>query len=76
MTPSSTRRNRIGWDHGRLKARLRPMRGLSTDRTASIVISGHAFLQSLRRGQCELGVETDRKHLRLAAAFDELAAVI
>ncbi|MCP4086056.1 MAG: hypothetical protein GY745_13520 [Actinomycetia bacterium] len=52
------------------------MRGLSTDRTASIVISGHAFLQSLRRGQYELGVETDRKHLRLAAAFDELAAVI
>jgi IS6 family transposase len=27
--------NRIEWDHGRLKARLRPMRGLRTDRSAS-----------------------------------------
>jgi transposase-like protein len=32
--------NRIECDHGRLKARLRPMRGLRTDRTASVVISG------------------------------------
>ncbi|MCP3857997.1 MAG: IS6 family transposase [Actinomycetia bacterium] len=68
--------NRIGWDHGRLKARLRPMRGLRTDRTASIVIRGRAFVQNLRRGHYELGVEADRKHLRLAAAFDELADVI
>jgi IS6 family transposase len=37
--------NRVGCDHGRLKARLRPMRGLKTDRTASIVIRGHAFIQ-------------------------------
>ncbi|MCP4085164.1 MAG: DDE-type integrase/transposase/recombinase [Actinomycetia bacterium] len=68
--------NRIEWDHGRLKARLKPMRGLSTDRTASIVIRGHAFVQILRRGHYELGAEADRKHLRLAAAFDELADVI
>ena len=32
--------NRIENDHGRLKARLRPIRGLGTDRTASIVIKG------------------------------------
>ncbi|MCP5026435.1 MAG: DDE-type integrase/transposase/recombinase [Actinomycetia bacterium] len=68
--------NRIEWDQGRLKARLKPMRGLSTDRTASIVISGHAFIQNLRRGHYELGAEADRKHLRLAAAFDQLADVI
>ncbi len=68
--------NRIEWDHGRLKARLKPMRGLSTDRTASIVIRGHAFVQNLRRGHYELGAEADRDALRLAAAFDELAAVI
>ena len=43
--------NRIENDHGRLKARLRPMRGLRTDRTASVVIKGHAFIQNLRRGQ-------------------------
>jgi IS6 family transposase len=42
--------NRIESDHGRLKARLRPMRGLRTDQTASIVIRGHAFVQNLRRG--------------------------
>jgi transposase-like protein len=47
--------NRIECDHGRLKARLRPMRGLKTDRTASIVIiRGHAFVQNIRRGHYEL----------------------
>ena len=64
--------NRIEWDHGRLEARLRPMRGLRTDRTASTVIRGHAFIQNLRRGHYELGVEARQEHLRLAAAFDEL----
>jgi hypothetical protein len=49
--------NRCEADHGRLKARLRPMRGLKTDRTASVVIRGHAFIQNLRRGHYELGVE-------------------
>jgi len=49
--------NRCEADHGRLKSRLRPMRGLKTDRTASVVIRGHAFIQNLRRGHCELGVE-------------------
>jgi IS6 family transposase len=68
--------NRIENDHGRLKARLRPMRGLRTDRTASVVIKGHAFIQNLRRGHYELGVEARHRHLRLATAFDELADVI
>ena len=68
--------NRIENDHGRLKARLRPMRGLCTDQTASVVIRGHAFIQNLRRGHYELGVEARHERLRLAAAFDELAEVI
>ncbi len=68
--------NRIENDHGRLKARLRPMRGLRTDRTASVVIRGHAFVQNLRRGHYELGVEARNEHLRVAAAFDELTEVI
>lgn len=68
--------NRVECDHGRLKARLRPMRGLQTDRTASVVIRGHAFIQNLRRGHYELGVEASHEHLRLAAAFDELAKAI
>ena len=68
--------NRVENDHGRLKARLRPMRGLRTDRTASIVMRGHAFVQNLRRGHYELGMEAEHDHLRLAAAFDELAKAI
>src|ERR1019366_9448510 len=38
--------NRVEADHGRLKARLRPMRGLKRDRTASVVIRAHAFIQN------------------------------
>jgi IS6 family transposase len=33
-------------DHGQLKRRLRPMRGLQTDRSAQVVITGHAFVQN------------------------------
>ena len=51
------------------------MRGLSTDRTAQVVISGLAFLQNLRRGHYELATETPRP-LRIAAAFTELASAI
>ena len=68
--------NRIECDHGRLKARLRPMRGLRTDRTASVVIRGHAFIQNLRRGHYELGAEARHDRLRVAAAFDELTTTI
>ena len=49
--------NPIEADHGQLKRRLRPMRGLQTDRTAQVVIAGHAFVQDLRRGHYELGVD-------------------
>jgi transposase-like protein len=68
--------NRLECDHGRLKARLRPMRGLKTDQTARVIVGGHAFLQNLRRGHYELGAEAPNRHLLVAAAFDELAAVI
>ena len=67
--------NRYECDHGRLKARLRRMRGLKTDRTASVVIRGHAFIQNLRRGHHELGVET-APVFRPATAFDELRLAI
>ena len=43
--------NRVECDHGRLKARLRPMRGLKTDGTATVIIEGHALIQNLRRGR-------------------------
>jgi transposase, IS6 family len=38
----------------------------------SAVIAGHGFVQNLRRGHYELGVE-EPSSLRGAVAFDELA---
>jgi IS6 family transposase len=67
--------NRVETDHGRLKARLHPMRGLKRDRTASVIIEGHAFIQNLRRGHYELGVNA-LPGMTIAAAFDELAFVV
>jgi len=68
--------NPVEADHSQLKRRLRPMRGrLQTDRTAQIVIAGHAFMQNLRRGHYELGADA-RPALRVAAAFTELADAI
>jgi hypothetical protein len=49
--------NPIEADHGQLKHRLRPMRGLQTDRTAQVVIAGHALVQNLRRRHYELGMD-------------------
>jgi transposase-like protein len=67
--------NRVEADHGRLKARLRPMRALKRDRSASVIIEGHAFIQNLRRGHYELGVDA-LPGMTIAAAFDELALVV
>jgi hypothetical protein len=67
--------NRVEADHGRLKARLRPMRGLKQDRSAGVVIAGHALVQSIRRGHYELAVE-EPANRRLAVAFDELILAI
>ena len=67
--------NRVENDHGHLKARLRPMRGLQTDRTAGVIMKGHAFMQNLRRGHYELGVDAV-PGLTVAAAFDELAGTV
>ena len=67
--------NLVEADHGRLKARLRPMRGLKRLRSAQVISAGHAFLQNLRRGHYELGVDTDPRH-RLTAIFTELAHAI
>jgi transposase, IS6 family len=66
---------RIEADHGRLKARLRPMRGLKCDDTARVIVRGHALMQNVRRGHYELGVDA-RPHRRVAAAFAELAQTI
>ena len=67
--------NRVECDHGRLKARLRPMRGLKHDRSARVILAGHAFVQNVRRGHYELAVE-EPANRRVAVAVDELAVVI
>jgi IS6 family transposase len=51
------------------------MRGLRTDRTAQVVIAGHAFLQNLRRGHYELGLDAPPVK-RVGTAFSELARAI
>jgi transposase-like protein len=67
--------NRVEADHGRLKARLRPMRGLKQDHSARVIIAGHAFVQNLRRGHYELAAE-EPVNRRVAVAFEELAGAI
>jgi transposase-like protein len=67
--------NRVEADHGRLKARLRPMRGLKQDHSARVIIAGHAFVQDLRRGHYELAAE-EPVNRRVAIAFGELAVAI
>ena len=67
--------NPIEADHGQLKRRLRPMRWLQTDRSAQVVITGHAFIQNLRRGHYELAIDSPSA-LRIVTAFTELSQAI
>jgi transposase-like protein len=67
--------NRVECDHGRLKARLRPMRGLKQDRSTKVIIAGHAFVQNVRRGHYELAAD-EPANRRVAVAFAELAMAI
>jgi IS6 family transposase len=67
--------NRIEADHSRLKARLRPMRGLKRARSTRIIAAGHALVQNVRRGHYDLAADSDHRN-RLAAAFDELMIAI
>jgi hypothetical protein len=62
-------------DHGRRKAPLGPKRGLTQDRRARVVIAGHGFGQTLRRGHDELAVQ-EPVNRPVAVAFDELALAI
>ena len=52
--------------------RNRPLKQL---RRARVISAGHAFIQNLRRGHYELGVE-EPTTLRVTTAFDELALAI
>src|SRR5215813_12369872 len=74
MSPSPCEQS-IEADHGRLKARLRPMRGLKRLATARTVAAGHAFVQNLRRGHYEISAELPVQDW-IRVAFDELALVL
>jgi len=67
--------NRIEADHGRLKAQLRPMRGLKRLATAAVITAGNAFVQNIRHGHYELAVDVPPA-LRLVAAFTELTRAL
>jgi transposase-like protein len=67
--------NPVEADHGRLKARLRPMRGLKRHRSARILAAGRAFVQNLRRGRYGIATHVPARQ-QLRTAFDELAVTI
>jgi transposase-like protein len=67
--------NPVEADHGRLKAWLRPMRGLKRHRSARTLASGHAFVQNLRRGYYELATDIPARH-QIRHAFDQLTMTI
>jgi transposase, IS6 family len=46
-----------------------------TGDTTERLVAHHAFVQNLRRGHYELGIDVDSRH-RLPAAFTELARAI
>jgi transposase, IS6 family len=65
--------NVIEANHGRLKARLRPMRGLKRLASLHAIATGHAFVQNLRRGHYAITADLP-VHDRVRIAFDELAS--
>ena len=67
--------NPVEADHGRLKARLGPIRGLKSHGSARILAAGHAFVQNLRRGYYDIATDVPGHH-RLRKAFDDLAITI
>ena len=66
--------NAVEADHGRLKARLRPMRSLKRLCSARVISAGHAFVQN-RRGHYELGLDIDQRP-QLTVIFTEFARAI
>lgn len=67
--------NSIECAHGRLKARLRPMRGLKRTRSSEVIAAGHAFVQNLRRGHYLLGVGLLARD-RVPVSFIALTAIV
>ena len=67
--------NPVEADHGRLKARLRPKRGLKRRSSLPTVARVTRSCRTLRRGHYDLGLE-HRPNEQVPIAFDELAATL
>ncbi len=66
--------NAVEADHGRLNARLRPMRGVNGSLGTGDQCRAHV-VQNLRRGYYELGLDIDQRP-QLTVIFTELARAI
>jgi DDE domain len=66
------RTNGLERDHGFLKDRLRPMRGLKSVVSAAIFMSGHALMRNIRRGFYRI-VESVPERLVFAWNWNRLA---
>ena len=68
------RTNGIERDHGVLKERLRPMRGLKSVRSAAVFVVGHALVRNIRRGFYRIAEAP--KRLMLAWSWSRLAEAV
>ena len=67
--------NVVEADHGRLRARLRPMRGVKTISSLRTIVAGHAFVQNLHRARSNLTADLPVQD-RVRAAVTELAPAL
>jgi transposase, IS6 family len=61
-------------DHGFLKERLRPMRGLKSSRSAAVFVVGHALVRNICRGFYRIAQAP--KRLMLAWSWTRLAEAV
>jgi IS6 family transposase len=61
-------------DHGFLKERLRPMRGLKSVSSAAVFVVGHAQVRNIRRGF--YGIAEAPKRLMLTWSWSRLAEAV
>src|SRR5205814_4212783 len=69
------RTNGIERDHGFLKERLRPMRGLKSAASAAIFIRGHALMRNIRRRFYRVA-DSAPERLVLAWTWNRLAQAV
>ena len=73
--PEWRRTNGIERDHGFLKERMRPMRGLKSISSTAIFMHGHALMRNIRRGFYRV-IESVPTRLVFAWTWNRLAEVV